>query len=150
VLLAGSNDFGDAYVRTWSQAIDDTSTLLDLVLAAAPWTRVVVCEQILMSGALSHDLTKSTRQQQAFNAALPELVARPEKQGRVVVAKSSLISQDMLDASGVHPTDLGYRWLAYAVYHALAPWLGVDVGGGHRWMVNIPVPGGGPRPFSIL
>lgn len=149
VLLAGANDFGDAYLRAWDQAVADTSTLLDLVLAAAPWIRVVLCEQILMSGAVSHDRTKSSRQQQAYNAALPGLVA--SKAGRVVVARTSVIGQDMLDPSGVHPTDVGYRWLAWAVYQALAPWLGHDLGAGAgRWMTNIPVPPGSPRPTWLL
>jgi serralysin len=147
VLLAGANDFGDAYKRTWDQARDDTGALLDRLLTWAPWTRVVLCEQILMSGGVSHDLTKSTWQQQAFNAALPELVAG--KAGRVVLARTSVIGQGMLDGSGVHPTDVGYRWMAYAIYYALAPWLGHLTGTG-RWMTNIPVPAGSPRPLAIL
>lgn len=149
VLLAGANDFGDRYARTWQQAITDTGNLIDKLLGWAPWTRVVLCEQILMSGAISHDLTKSTWQQQAFNAALPTLAADPARGGRVVIARSSIISQDMLDASGVHLIDGGYRWLAYVIYMALAPWLGHSVGDGHRYMTNVPVPPGNPRPSGL-
>lgn len=147
VVLAGANDFGDAYKRTADQALADTSTLLDLFLAAAPFVRVVVCEQILMAGSISHDLTKSTWQQQAFNAGLPELAA--SKAGRVTVARTSVVSEQMLDASGVHPNDVGYRWLAWSVYQALAPWLGHEAGG-RRWVTNIPVPPGNPRPLALL
>lgn len=147
VLLAGANDFGDAHLRTADETLADTSALVDLLLAAAPFVRVVVCEQILMAGSISHDLTKSTWQQQGFNAGLPDLAAT--KVGRVVVARSSVISEQMLDASGVHPTDVGYRWLAWSVYQALAPWLGREVLG-RRWMTNIPVPPGSPRPLAIL
>jgi lysophospholipase L1-like esterase len=141
VLLAGANDFGQG--RTADQALADTATLIDLILAPQPWVRVVLCEQILMSGSINHTLTDNTRKQQAYNAALPGLVS--SKNGRVVVARSSVIGQDMLDPSGVHPVDVGYRWLAYTIYGALAPWLGQN-----GWMVNVPVPPGSPRPTWIL
>lgn len=147
ILVAGANDFGDARLRTWDQAIADMSALIDAVLAAAPWVRVVVCEQMPMRGDLTHDLTKSTWQQAAYNRALPGMVAT--KSGRAVVARTSVVSAGMLDGSGVHPTDIGYRWMAYAIYQALTPWLGHDVGDGQRYMTNIPVPGGSPRPFEL-
>lgn len=147
IVVAGANDFGDSVGHDWQRAIADMSALLDTVLATAPWVRVVVCEQIPMRGDLTHDLTKSTWQQAAYNLALPALAA--SKSGRVVVARTSVVSAGMLDGSGVHPTDTGYRWMAYAVYQALTPWLGHDVGDGHRYMTNIPVPGGSPRPLEL-
>lgn len=148
ILLCGANDFGDRYLRTWMQARDDTNLLLDKLLNWAPWVRIVLCEQMLMRGDISHDLTKSTWQQQQYNAALQALA--DSKAGRVVVARTSVVGQGMLDGSGVHPTDVGYRWMAYCAYYALAPWLGHDVGGGQRWMTNIAVPPGSPRPTWIL
>lgn len=148
VIMAGANDFGDQHLRTWDQALADMSALVDAVLAAAPWTRVVLCEEPLMSGAISHDLTKSTWQQQPYNAGLPDLAAG--KNGRVTVARSAVIDQSMLDGSGVHCNDLGYRWLAFVIYQALRVWLGHDVGAPDRYMTNIPTPPGSPRPVGIL
>jgi hypothetical protein len=132
VLLAGANDFGAG--RSWQQAIDDTSTLLDLILGQSTAPGVVLCEQILMSGSVSHELTQNTRQQQAYNAALPELVAS-KAAGRISIALSGRIRQQNVNSGGVHPTDLGYQQLEYEIYRALAPWLGSDQGNGH-YMVN--------------
>jgi lysophospholipase L1-like esterase len=149
ILEGGANDFGDAHLRTWDQAIADMGALVDKVLAWAPWTRVVVCADPEFSGFVSHDLTKSTWQIQSYNAALPGLVA--DKGGRVVLAHTNPLGPDMLDAGGVHPNDVGYRWMAYGIYYALAPWLGHDVGaGGGRWMTSIAVPPGSPRPLYAL
>jgi hypothetical protein len=107
---------------------------------------VVLCEQILMSGYLSHDLTKSTWQQQAHNDGLAGLA--DARDGRVNIARTSVISSAMLDGSGVHPTDVGYRWMSYAIYYALAPWLGHAAGPGH-YMTAITVPAGNPRPALL-
>jgi lysophospholipase L1-like esterase len=143
VLLAGANDLGPAGgSRTWSQVLTDLGSLVDVVLAAGD-VRVVLVEQILMSGAISHELTDHTRHQQAINAGLYALAAA--RGGKVSVARASVIPQRQLDASGVHPTDVGYQMLAYAIYYALAPWLGADVGDGSRYMVNIDVPLAYPR-----
>jgi hypothetical protein len=133
VLLAGANDFGAG--GSWQQAIDDTSTLLDLILGQSTAPGVVLCEQILMSGNVSHVLTDNTRKQQAFNAALPDLVAS-KPAGRISIAHSGRLRQQDVNSGGVHPTDGGYARLEYEIYRALAPWLGWDDGAGGRWMVN--------------
>lgn len=148
ILLAGANDLRPDVNRTWQQMVADTDSLIDKILSLAGWTRIVLVEQILESGAIDADRTRATRHQQAYNRALPAIAAT--KSGRVSIAQASVIGQQMLDGSGVHPTDVGYRWLAYVIYYALAPWLGVDVGDGHRVMTNIPVPPGSPRPVGIL
>jgi lysophospholipase L1-like esterase len=146
VLLAGVNDLGQG--RTWSQVIDDTGSLVGSLLGWAPWVRVVVCEQVLASGLYNHDRTATSRAQQAINNALPTVVDDP---GRVVIARTGAVANSMVDnvSSGVHPLDVGYRWMAYAIYHSLRPWLGHQVGP-KRWMTNIPVPAGTPRPLWML
>lgn len=149
VVLAGANDVGEANQRTWQQCLADTADLLDRCLAWAPWTRVVLCLQPLMSGWYSHDRTRSTKRQQALNRNLPGLLG--SRGGRVVVARTDILSDQMIDrSSGVHPTDVGYRWMSYVIYYALAPWLGEDVGDAERYMTNTVVPGGQPRPLAVL
>ncbi len=73
-------------------------------------------------------------------AALPDLAAA--KNGRVSIARLGIITQANLDAGGVHPTDLGYRMIAWLVYQAIAPWLGAN----NRYMVNVDC----PFPFNPL
>jgi GDSL-like Lipase/Acylhydrolase family len=137
VLNAGSNDFGANHSA--GQVLADMSTLLDLLLALPSVPGIVVTEQVLQSGSVSHQLTDNSRRQQSFNADLPALVAT-KPAGRVVIAKTSRIRQQDLDIGGVHPTDAGYRRMEWEIYQALAPWLGWDDGAGGRWMVNRPCP----------
>ncbi len=138
VLLTGANDAGQGH--SWQQMVTDTATLLDLILAGSPSTCVVLCEQILMSGNINHTLSDNTRKQQAYNAALPGLAAA--RSGRVNIARLGIITQANLDPSGVHPTDLGYRMVAWLIYQAFAPWLGTD----GKYMVNVEC----PFPFNPL
>lgn len=132
LLQGGANDAIQG--RTSAQMLADMGTLLDLVLATTPDIVVVLGEQILFSGDVSHTLSQGSRVQQAFNAGLPNLVAsRPA--GRVVMAHLGLIPQASLSADGVHPSDIGYRQMSYLLYRALAPYLGID-----GYMVNSDCP----------
>jgi hypothetical protein len=137
IITTGSNDFGAG--ATWQQVLADVSTLVDLVLAVPTAPCVVLTEQILHSGSISHVLTDNTRRQQAYNAALPGMVAT-KPAGRVAIAHTSRIRQQNLDSGGVHLSNLGYQQMEWEIYQALAPWLGWDDGAGRQWMVNRPCP----------
>jgi lysophospholipase L1-like esterase len=138
ILGAGANDAGQG--RTWQQMRDDSATLLQLLLALPSAPAVVWWEQILMSGSISHTLTDNSRKQQAFNQAMPQVIAELGVAGRVSIAQTSRIPQGHLDGSGVHPTDLGYREMEWEIYQALAAFLGTDLGDGVPVLANRPCP----------
>jgi serralysin len=133
ILTVGSNDFGAGH--TWQQVYADYSALLDLILAAPSAPCVVVTEQIIHSGSVSHVLTVNSREQQAFNAQLPAMVAS-KPTGRVLIARTSRLRQQDLDSGGVHPTNGGYQRMEWEIYEALTPLLGWADGTGQRWMAN--------------
>ncbi|WFE41961.1 GDSL-type esterase/lipase family protein [Micromonospora sp. WMMD998] len=143
VLMAGANDFGAGLEA--DQVLANLAQLLDAVLAAAPSAGVVLCENVLMSSYVSSVLTNRSRQGQQLNELLPALVAA--RADRVVLAEASVVDQQDINAQGVHPTDVGYQKLAYAIYDALRPWMGAQ----GRWLVPVRHPWApGPDPFKLL
>src|SRR6185312_3014896 len=140
VLAAGANDFGAGC--TPEQVAANLAALLDAVLDAAPGSGVVLCEAVLMSSYKSTVLTNRSRQGQALNELLPALVE--QRADRVVLARTSLLDQQDLATGGVHPNDAGYQRMAYAIYHALRPWMGAQ----GRWLVPVRNPWApGPDPL---
>jgi lysophospholipase L1-like esterase len=127
-LLAGANDF--AAGMTPAAVCANLTALLDTVLNACPGAGVVLCENVLMSSYKSSILTNRSRQGQALNALLPGVVA--VRADRVVLARTSLLDQQDINAGGIHPTDAGYQRMGYILYHALAPWFGRD-----GWLVPV-------------
>lgn len=120
MLMAGANDFGAGLSPT--QVCANLTALLDAVLADCPDAGVVLCEHVLMSSYKSSTLTARSRQGQELNALLPDVVA--SRADRVILARTSLLDQQDINSNGVHPTDVGYQKMAYALYRSLAPWLG--------------------------
>lgn len=119
-LMAGANDFNAGL--TPAAVCANLTTLLDAVLDACPDAGVVLCEHVLMSSYKSSVLTNRSRQGQELNAMLPGVVAA--RVDRVLLAETSVLDQQDINNNGVHPTDLGYQKMAYALYGSLAPWLG--------------------------
>jgi lysophospholipase L1-like esterase len=134
IVQGGANDAGAG--RTPEQMLADIGALLDAILAVSPDIRIVLGEQVLMSGLISHTLSNNTRVQQVFNAGLPAAVGARDA-SRIVIAKLGIITQAHLSPGGVHPNDTGYRMVAWLLYQALAPWLGW-----RGYMVNVDCPFG--------
>lgn len=142
VVMAGANDFGVG--ATPEQVAANLAALVDAVCDAAPGAGVVLCEAVLMSSYKSAVLTNRSRQAQALNELLPALVAA--RGDRVVLARTSLLDQQDLATGGVHPNDSGYQRMAYAIYHALRPWMGAQ----GRYLVPVRNPWApGPDPLRL-
>lgn len=110
-LHAGTNDMNQAYQL--DSAPERLGTLVDAVLADAPEATVLVATLI---PAVKEGLQPRI---DAFNAALPALVAARQAQGKRValVDMGRVTARDL--AEPAHPSDAGYEKMAQAFYGAL-------------------------------
>ena len=105
------------------------SDLLDQILLGAPSARIVVAKLLVIRGE------PRAAKVRAFNAAMAEVVERHGPQVSLA-DMSRLASTNTVD--GVHPTDAGYRQMAYQWYQSLRPVLP----GGATWPLL-------PDPFPV-
>jgi lysophospholipase L1-like esterase len=118
LLDIGTNDLDRDYDRALAPA--KTADLIDRITTQLPNVHVVVAK------LLEVDRFRTTFQR--YNAVLAKVVAARAPQ--VTLADMSRVpAANTVD--GVHPTDLGYRQMAYQWYQALAPVLGA----GRAWPV---------------
>lgn len=121
IVQAGANDAGNG--RTPEQMLADMGTLLGEILAVSSNLRVVLCEEILESGTVNHQLTVNSLYQQAFNAGLPDLIGQVDPNRISLVRCGDITQDDLFD--GVHPNHNGYRKMATYIYASgMPPWLG--------------------------
>lgn len=116
LLDIGTNDLDRDFDRAGTAA--RTADLIDRITSQLPGVRVVVAKLLVVERFASI--------YNAYNAALANVVAA--RSPRVTLADMSRIpAANTVD--GVHPTDLGYRQMAYQWYQALQPVLGA----GRAW-----------------
>jgi len=116
LLDIGTNDIIQRYGAAVAAA--RTAGLLDRITRQLPRVRVVVAK-LLVVGYAAADFRR-------YNGMLASIVAA--RRSRVSLADMSRISPRST-VDGVHPTDVGYRQMAYQWYQALRPVLA----GGRAW-----------------
>jgi lysophospholipase L1-like esterase len=109
--------------------------LLDAVLAAAPSVRIVVGDLVPNRYGTYSDT--ASVEQQRFNRLLPSIVSAAGPRVTLAHVSAAVTSGQLTD--GVHPGQVGYRYMAWVWWRCMAPLLVAD--GATRWGLDpLPVP----------
>lgn len=120
LLHAGVNDArASASAAVMAARMTD---LLAAILDASPTVRVIVGDLMAPWYGTTND--RASAEVQRFNALLPSIVAAAGP--RVSLVRVSLAVPSGLLGDGLHPTDEGYRRMAWALWRAMAPLLSPD------------------------
>ncbi|WP_235437780.1 SGNH/GDSL hydrolase family protein [Kitasatospora griseola] len=96
--------------------------LLGRILAASPTVRVIVGDVIPPWYGTQQDIASVTVQR--FDAMLPDVVAAAGP--RVSLARMSAAVTTSQLGDGLHPTDTGYRYMAWVWWRCMSPLLAAD------------------------
>ena len=130
LLDAGTNDYVQKY--DVNQAPARLANVVDRIITLAPHAKIMLARLLVIEG------DRRAAGVRVLNAAIPRIAAA--RRGHVTVVDMSRISvANTVD--GVHPTDSGYRQMAYQWFQALRS----VVPGGLAWQPMadpFPIPAG--------